>query len=662
MNHRLLSTFTFLALLMLPLLPAQELDSDNFWQYTAEQVEVQVHIESGVQLSLQKSSGSIDYVQADVLFSPQDYYSQDVISLKTQPDPVSTTGKFAFFWDNPEPGDLDFSIDARVISHPHYLPITRKIAYPLASLPSDVLPYTKPSEHINSDDEKIIRLASQLVQGKNDLYDVVYTIASWTNKNIEYNLSTLTAEVSQPASWVLENRQGVCDELTSLFIAQLRTLGIPAKFISGVVYSDSELFENDWGAHGWAEVYFPSVGWVAWDVTYGEYGFVDPTHIKLKESIDSAQSATVFTWLGRDVVGVAKPIIIDAQLIDYKGVQRDKIALDLDVYDHSIGFGSANLIQVHVTNLLDSYISPTVILTPVNTIEYVEDSTQTLFLAPFETKTVSWVVEAPQNLDEHFVYTIPVEVKSSQGGYAKDSFVISKGESILDVADLQTLAHVQENNQEESAVDVQCSSIQQHYYAQDNVVYECRLKNRGTSILDDLLVCLEDVCKRVDLFLNQESVVEFNLGTFEEGFHQLPLSLKHRTLDQLYLIELQILDKPSARILIDNLSSTIHYEESEILQFIVEPTSQSGLHNTTVRVELGRSSEEFVLGDVDSKQVVQLGFRGDLLNVGRNTGTITLVYEDYKGNSYSSKETFSISLVDVTLWQRMEIWLKELFK
>ena len=59
-----------------------------------------------------------------------------------------------------------------------------------------------------------------------DLFIVVYKLAEWVKTNVNYDLSTLTASVSQKASWVLDNKEGVCDEITNLFIALSRALGI----------------------------------------------------------------------------------------------------------------------------------------------------------------------------------------------------------------------------------------------------------------------------------------------------------------------------------------------------------------------------------------------------------------------------------------------------
>jgi len=49
-------------------------------------------------------------------------------------------------------------------------------------------------------------------------------------------------------------------------------------------------------------------------VTYGQFGFVDPTHIKLKASFDSGEPDTRYEWLGRNVDVSATPIVVTADL------------------------------------------------------------------------------------------------------------------------------------------------------------------------------------------------------------------------------------------------------------------------------------------------------------------------------------------------------------
>src|SRR3989338_2220208 len=108
------------------------------------------------------------------------------------------------------------------------------------------------------------------------MYVASFLLASWVKENVRYDLTTLTAEAVQTSSWVFQERRGVCDELTNLFIAMARSVGIPARFVTGTVYSG---LLPGWGNHGWAEVYFQGYGWVPFDVTYGQYGWIDPSHV-----------------------------------------------------------------------------------------------------------------------------------------------------------------------------------------------------------------------------------------------------------------------------------------------------------------------------------------------------------------------------------------------
>ena len=61
--------------------------------------------------------------------------------------------------------------------------------------------------------------------------------------------------------------KGICQDLTHVFIAAARHLGIPARYVSG--YRARDDGEADVEApHGWAEALVPNLGWVAFDACY----------------------------------------------------------------------------------------------------------------------------------------------------------------------------------------------------------------------------------------------------------------------------------------------------------------------------------------------------------------------------------------------------------
>jgi transglutaminase-like putative cysteine protease len=176
---------------------------------------------------------------------------------------------------------------------PNHVIVKSKVHFPMTSkiVPGEYLKYMNPGMTIDSNDPDIVSLAQSLSSGIDDAFEVSYIFARWVNENINYSLDSMTSSVSEKASWVLLNRRGVCDEMTSLYIAMLRSVGIPARYVSGISYTNSNLFSSRWGFHGWAQVYLPPYGWVDFDPTYGEYGYSDLGHIALKYSVDSGESS-----------------------------------------------------------------------------------------------------------------------------------------------------------------------------------------------------------------------------------------------------------------------------------------------------------------------------------------------------------------------------------
>jgi len=77
--------------------------------------------------------------------------------------------------------------------------------------------------------------------------------------------------VATPLEEVLKNRKGVCQDFAHLQIACLRSLGIPAKYVSGYLETlpppgQKKLVGAD-ATHAWVSVYLPGEGWFEFDPT-----------------------------------------------------------------------------------------------------------------------------------------------------------------------------------------------------------------------------------------------------------------------------------------------------------------------------------------------------------------------------------------------------------
>ena len=135
----------------------------------------------------------------------------------------------------------------------------------------------KPSEYLQSNDEKIMELVKVAVGTTTETLKAARQIESFVNGYIKTkDLSVGYAAAAE----VARSRQGDCSEHAVLTAAMCRAAGIPARVVCGVVYVDSFIGQKSvFGGHMWTEVFVEN-GWVGLDATRAPNGF-GPGHISL---------------------------------------------------------------------------------------------------------------------------------------------------------------------------------------------------------------------------------------------------------------------------------------------------------------------------------------------------------------------------------------------
>jgi transglutaminase-like putative cysteine protease len=79
---------------------------------------------------------------------------------------------------------------------------------------------------------------------------------------------TGVTEADSPIDLALAARKGVCQDFTHIMIAICRSWGIPARYVSGYLFTDSQGDRSSPDAtHAWVEVFLPSLRWVGFDPT-----------------------------------------------------------------------------------------------------------------------------------------------------------------------------------------------------------------------------------------------------------------------------------------------------------------------------------------------------------------------------------------------------------
>jgi transglutaminase-like putative cysteine protease len=82
---------------------------------------------------------------------------------------------------------------------------------------------------------------------------------------------------------------GVCQDFTHIFIAAARSMGIPARYVSGHL-ARPEADEQE-ASHAWAEAYIPDLGWTGFDPTNGVSP--DDNYIRVAVGLDYLDAAPV---------------------------------------------------------------------------------------------------------------------------------------------------------------------------------------------------------------------------------------------------------------------------------------------------------------------------------------------------------------------------------
>jgi transglutaminase-like putative cysteine protease len=87
----------------------------------------------------------------------------------------------------------------------------------------------------------------------------------------DFSFDTTATTVSTPLAEVFRRRRGVCQDFAHLQIACLRSLGLPARYVSGYLETvpppgGARLVGAD-ATHAWVSLFCPSIGWIDLDPT-----------------------------------------------------------------------------------------------------------------------------------------------------------------------------------------------------------------------------------------------------------------------------------------------------------------------------------------------------------------------------------------------------------
>ncbi|MCD6483994.1 MAG: transglutaminase family protein [Candidatus Odinarchaeota archaeon] len=145
---------------------------------------------------------------------------------------------------------------------------------------------------------KIKQVANGLfLKSGNDLNQYIRNTFLFVNQEIKLKQPLMTRF---GASKALMLHEGDCDELSDLFITLLRVNRIPARRIVGYFLKIKSKEDIVAEPHAWAEVYFPTAGWVSFDPALGYYARISSSHfVRAKLGLVSDKPLYSIKWKGK---------------------------------------------------------------------------------------------------------------------------------------------------------------------------------------------------------------------------------------------------------------------------------------------------------------------------------------------------------------------------
>lgn len=150
--------------------------------------------------------------------------------------------------------------------------------------------FLEPSAHVCwQPGDDLAERAAAAATGARSVAGILASVVGEVRRTLRYEPDT--TEIGVSLADLLAGGAGVCQDFAHLAIGMLRSVGVPARYVSGYLFAADETSSDDEGAdvvsvqtHAWIEAAVPDVGWCALDPTNG--GEVGERHVTIGHGRD----------------------------------------------------------------------------------------------------------------------------------------------------------------------------------------------------------------------------------------------------------------------------------------------------------------------------------------------------------------------------------------
>jgi len=127
------------------------------------------------------------------------------------------------------------------------------------------------SPHVEWNDD-VASFGRDVAAGSTSTVDAARAVQKAVGELLRYEAGS--TEIGVSVAQIFEQRAGVCQDYAHLALAVYRSLGVPARYVSGYLYASDasrgdrpDAEEVDVSTHAWVEVLIPGYGWWGLDPT-----------------------------------------------------------------------------------------------------------------------------------------------------------------------------------------------------------------------------------------------------------------------------------------------------------------------------------------------------------------------------------------------------------
>lgn len=166
-------------------------------------------------------------------------------------------------------GRLEVQASSNVVTYAIPMPISVR-AEVLPGLKERFFEYLSPSARVPLDRDWLAIFGALPLRAEQDLVSYANDLTRYLFGRFRYR--TDATDVNTPLADFARTGDGVCQDYSHAMLAICRSVGIPARYVSGYVHSQPEGLEplqGSEGSHAWVELFLPGSGWVGFDPTNG---------------------------------------------------------------------------------------------------------------------------------------------------------------------------------------------------------------------------------------------------------------------------------------------------------------------------------------------------------------------------------------------------------